>query len=170
MNSKDCEPKFTHMDEMLDNLCNLHGDPTPALNAVGTVSIHLLLHARVPDPLSMRVNNNSHVVDKMRTDLDEVCDLSTRCDHDFTLRVTKSSKVLIEGIEQTDTSPAVCVKFDGRGVDVSALWTGMALWAGYFDEGGTRLVANSKVVREDITVIQWAKMSDQKVPLVCCLK
>ena len=104
------------------------------------------------------------------TDLDEVSDLSTSRNHDLTLRITKSSKIVVKGIEQTDTSPAVCVKLDGRGVDVSALWAGGVLWAGYFDENGARLVGDNSVVSGGITIlIQWAKMSDQKAPLDCCL-
>ena len=91
------------------------------------------------------------------TDLNEVSNLSTGCDHNFALRVAKSSKVLVEGIEQTDASHAIGIEFDGRAVDVSALWIGIVLWAGYFDEDGTRL-GNNQVVDEDIVVVlQWAQ-------------
>ena len=69
----DCESKVTHIDEMIDNLCNLHGDPTPTLNAIGTVSIHLFHHARVPNPLNMCASechgvndSDSNVVNNIR--------------------------------------------------------------------------------------------------------
>lgn len=73
------------------------------------------------------------------TDLNEVSDLDTSCHHDLAFRVIKSCKVVIEGVEQTDTSSAICAKFDGRGVDVSTLWAGVILWARHLDEVGAKL-------------------------------
>ena len=41
------------------------------------------------------------------TDLNEVSNLSTGCDHDFALRVAKSSKVLVEGINDVSISTKI---------------------------------------------------------------